>query len=355
MRHVLPLVRAAIALVLFVAALPAVFPVPSSALWPSALLATEWGHGLAALAALTLLACFADPRVLEPAVLAAAALLLGLVPVGQAALWHWEQGLGVGEIRLLAVPGPSAPPGRPFGPAEAWTLYDAPGERPALVVLVSGGPWGGPDPVQGAPALVSWLVEAGLSVAVLPPPSEPTVRPHPQLRAALTWLQELDDAPFDASRPVLAGRGEVGRQLALLVQERPSAYRGLLLSSAPTDLGWAMGDLSWIGPLQPAEGVRMAIGEEAASQPEALVASSPALQRWAQFPPTLILHGGRDPWVSSEHAHRLRGVLADQGGDVRLLELPWALPGFELAATGASAWVAAPVVRDQGRRWASTP
>jgi acetyl esterase/lipase len=202
---------------------------------------------------------------------------------------------------------------------------------------------------------VQWLVEGGLCVVVLPPPPEPSVRAHPALKEALSWLREAKDQRFTADRPVLVGRGDAGRQLALLVNERPQAFRGLLLSSAPSDLGWAMGENTWIGPLQPGEGVRRAIGEDAAGRPEPLVAGSPALQRWPQLPPTLVLHAGRDPWVSPEHARRLQAVFNEQGRDSLLVELPWALPGFELASTGPSAWVLAPLVRAHARRWTATP
>lgn len=364
MRLIGPTLRLAWGALTAALALLAVFRAPTFLLWQVAVLVTEWGHVLAALALAPLLPGWRRTlvgRIGAALGLGAAALaltpLLRAAPVARALPGELAAAFGA-PARPLGRPAPLAPldlvrgvplpalaPERlvyatPAGQALGLDFYRAQGAAgPApLVVVIHGGSWQSGDSGQLAP-LNSYLAGQGYAVASLSyrfAPAYPFPAARDDVLAALAFLKgRAAELGLDPGRIVLLGRS-AGGQLALLVAYSAGdpAIRGAVSFYAPADMVYG-----YENPANPrvidSRGVLEAyLGGTPATAGAAYAAASPIAFVGPAAPPTLLLHGGRDELVAVRQSERLAARLAEAGRPHLLLAAPWATHGADFNLSG---------------------
>jgi acetyl esterase/lipase len=358
-------VRLLLAVVALGYGLLAVFRAPTYWTWEMAVLATEWGYGIAALALVLVL-----PRARRTAagrlaagiaVLAAAMLLSPLaraVPVAHELPARMREAFGDAQARSLpgapARPQPLAPldmlrgvrsPGvrvrtfvyadRADGPLRM-DVYSPPGRGPApAVIVIHGGSWRGGDRKQ-LPPLNRYLAARGYVVAAIEYRLAPKHRAPDALADVLTALRFLEaNAPalgVDPRRIVLMGRS-AGGQLALLAAYRAHdpAVRGAISFYAPTDLVYGYAHPANPAVLDSRVILRAFLGGTPDDDLPGYVAASPLAFVGPDTPPTLLVHGGRDELVWVVHSEMLDSALAAAGRPHLLLRLPWSTHACDFA------------------------
>ncbi|MFT4623741.1 MAG: acetyl esterase/lipase [Myxococcota bacterium] len=358
MRVALQITRTAAAVILFALALFALFPVPAEPLVWVAMAATEWGHVLAALAALIVLSGLADPRGTPAFVLATAAGGLSLTPLLRAWILAAGLPLAAGEalgdmpgsvslgspmqLATLAAPRPSGARVSTHqfrevqGQALDLDLYLPPEEAEArpVVVLVHDGWTRGTR--ADRPGLAQYLAGRGYAV-VAPDYRHAPAFPHPAARTdvlgAVRWVRDEGRAlGLDPNRITLVGRGE-GGHLALMVAyaDRPAGVRGVVALAAPSDLSaaWEGGSVT-----DHRGRLRDLLGGELVAASDAYASASPIRRVDGAVVPTLLVHGGRDQVVAIAQSQALADRLAGAGVDHMLVELDWATHGCEANLSG---------------------
>ena len=207
-----------------------------------------------------------------------------------------------------------------------------------FVVVIHGGGWDSGDADQ-MPELNSYLAQRGFAVAAVnyrlaPQYHWPAARDD--VRAAVAYLKaHAAELGLDPTRWVIFGRS-AGGQLAQVVAygaDDPS-LKGCVALYAPTDMHnayeWGLeNDILGSRPLVRAY-MDGAPGDRVAAYDEAS-----ALKLIGEHaPPTLLLHGGRDPLVWVHHAELLRSALGDRGVRAALIEVPWGTHGFDYNSFG---------------------
>lgn len=353
-------VRLVAAALAFAVSLLAVVPAPTHFLWMVSVVATEWGHVLAALV-VVLLACgtWRGAAGRTTVVLCALAVVLALSPLARALLYArelpaaWAKAFGgsagaavpVSARTLFAWGGPAADVTtltyveRADGPL-ALDLYRPPDRRgpsPAVVVI-HGGFWRAGDRGD-LPALNAVLAARGYVVAA------PTYRlapahPFPAARddvwAVVAFLRaRAADLGVDPNRIALLGRS-AGGELALVAAYAPGAppVRGVIAFYAPTDLRW-----SWDHPRPPAltdthAVLREYLGGTPDTLPIAYDAASATYLVGLASVPTLLVHGVRDELVSVDESDRLDARLVEHRRPHFYLRMPWATHGCDVNPYG---------------------
>lgn len=351
----------------FLASLLAVFRAPVYDLWVPALVVTENGHWLAALALLVLLPGRRPSRRDRVAVaLGVAAAAIALTPLLRARRVEREL-----PARLTAAFGPATPralPGAAARPAPLrWRDLVLGVSRPAvredalryargcgplslqlyrplapagplpLVVVVHGGSWRSGDRRE-LPELSRYLAARGYAVASIDYALAPeTTFPGPveDVRDALSYLRgRAQELGLDGGKAVLLGRS-AGAQIALAAahaDEPIPGVAGVVVFYGPNDLY-----LAWREPgdiLDSRLLLGLYLGGSPAEYPERYDAASPLLRAGKGTPPILMIHGGRDELVWPVHQLRLSAKLAGAGVPHLYLDLPWATHGCDYFLSG---------------------
>jgi acetyl esterase/lipase len=365
-----PILRCAIAAVLFLMSLMVVVPATNALLWYTVILVTELGEWFA-LAALILLAgeyfLGREMPALHFATMALCLLsaVLFLKPLFQAA--------GIAEKlpgKLSATFGAQGKPSRPDSPlslaklagitsrpaAQEQALHfptrdgssvplefysdEVAGARPCLVVIHGGG-WNSGE-AQQFPEWSRALAELGYRVASIGYRLAPECKwpaPREDVAAALAYLKtHASELGIDPARFVLLGRS-AGGQIALdaAYTLRDPAIRACIASYAPTDMNFAYATASETGILPSRQLIRNLMGGPPESNPTLYHDSSPLDFVGPETPPTLLIQGGRDEIVWVQHAHRLQAGMAKAGRPCFSLILPWATHGFDFVFRGPGA------------------
>ncbi|MDE2142903.1 MAG: alpha/beta hydrolase, partial [Elusimicrobia bacterium] len=344
-------VRASWGALFFVWSLLAVFRAPTYHLWLFALVATEWGHWLAAPALLTFAPGWRRTRGGSAgAVLGLAAAVLFLSPVARAArefglAWSGPAPLVLPRLWLgahvPAVREESLVYARACGDELRLQLYRpmvAAGRLP-VVLVVHGGSWQSGSRLE-MPELSRELAGLGYAVASIDYGLAPrNVFPGPvdDLRDAAAFLRaRAGDLSLDMGRVVLLGRSAGGQiVLAAAAASDPiPGVRGVVDFYGPNDmrLAWTIPGSPWI--LDSRRLLSQYIGGAPAEYPERYDEASALLRAGPKFPPTLMIHGGRDELVWPVHELRLSARLAALGVPHEYLELPWATHGCDYAFNG---------------------
>jgi acetyl esterase/lipase len=348
----------------FAVALLAVFQAPAYLLWQVAVVATEWGHALAAAALAALWPGWRRTR---------AGVVGGALGLGAAALALSPLVRSLGPARALparleaAFGPPAGPLGRPapIVPAELVTgvplppaaprslVYGEAGGRelrldlyPALgasgpapvVVVIHGGSWQSGDSTQLAP-LNRYLAGRGYAVAAINyrlAPQWPFPAARDDVLAALAFLKAQAPAlGLDAGRIALLGRS-AGAQLALLVAYTAGdpAIRGAISLYGPTDMVYGYENPANPLVIDSRAVLEAYLGGTPASAAAAYRAASPLAFVGPATPPTLLIHGGRDELVRLRNSERLAEALAGAGRPHLLVALPWATHGADFNLSG---------------------
>ncbi len=356
----------------FAASLLAVFRAPTYHLWMLALIVTEWGHWLAAAALLVLAPGWTlsrGGRLGGALGVAAAALLLSPLVRAEADFGRGralDRGLtaAFGAGAPLSAPGAPARPA-PLVPADLWLGVHSPKVRELsavyardcdgplrlelylperasgplpVVLVVHGGSWRGGSRLE-MPELSRYLAARGYAVASVDyglAPGERFPGQLEDLREAAAFLRARAAAwSLDPSRVALLGRS-AGAQIALAAAAARAVpgLKGVVDFYGPNDLrlAWAEPGSPWI--LDSRALLRDYLGGPPASAPALYDEASPLLEAGRDFPPTLMIHGGRDELVRPIHEFRLAARLKALGVPHDFVELPWATHGCDYAFSG---------------------
>ncbi|HVR89038.1 MAG TPA: alpha/beta hydrolase [Candidatus Limnocylindria bacterium] len=225
------------------------------------------------------------------------------------------------------------------------------GPHPALVV-VHGGSWRNGDKGEGStdPTITNRIFSGrGITVYDIEYRLVPAATFPAQLEDVLCALGHVrahaKDDGVDPERVALLGRSS-GAHLALLAAyragrdpvptgcDRPATVRGVISLYGPTDLA-----RGYRAPAEPdLIGGSGAIADLLGGTPDALPAryaqATPQNALDRSVPPTLLIHGDADQIVKPYHSTSLAAALAESGGTVALIELPWAGHGFDAISWG---------------------
>lgn len=348
----MPAARTALALLLLVLGLLAVFRAPHYQLWKPAVGATAFGAFLLPLAALVTWTGRGEPSswiALAASVLLASPLLRAIPVAGTVAddvrrvfgdePWrHPAAPPRDAPYTLLGLLGPGtsgpAPETREFAPGLALDLYRGAGPGPHPVVVgIHGGSWNSGEPSQLS-AIYRYLAARGITVAAPTyrfAPQHPFPAAHDDVLTAIRWLRDhATELDTDPERTVLLGRS-AGGHLALLAAYRSDdpGIRGVIALYPPADLHW-----SWDNPSNPwvldsPKTLSEFLGGTPQTAGAAFDAATPIAFVGPNTPPTLLLHGTRDELVFAEQSRRLAAKLRDQGVPHVLIETPWDTHGFD--------------------------
>ncbi len=356
----------------FALGLMAVFPVPEYHLWLCALIATEGGHWLAIGALLTLAPGWQRTVYgrLGAALGVTAAVLL-LTPLIRAEFAFSRPDLldqslaaafGTATPRLRenatsrsaplvwtdlwrGIPSPTVREsaevyGHDHGAELRLQLYRpiATTELMPVVVVVHGGSWQSGSRLD-MPQLSRYLAARGYAVASLDYGLAPnTLFPGQiqNIRDAASFLRaHARDFSLDPTRIALLGRS-AGAQIVLAAAADAAVpgLKGVISFYGPNDLwlAWTLPGSRWL--LDTRALLRQYMGGSPAEFPERYNAGSALLRAGRTFPPTLMIHGGRDELVWPLHEIRLSERLGQLGVPHAYVNLPWATHGCDYAFSG---------------------
>jgi acetyl esterase/lipase len=360
--------RVAFGALIFLFSLLAVFRAPTYHLWMLALIATEWGHWLWAPARLPLAPGWSRTRGGRLGVafgLAAAILFLSplvrarrvsvdstLAAFGSAVAPRERPGAPARPAPLvladlwLAVRSPkvreeSAVYARPRGEDLALQLYrplEASAPLP-VVLVVHGGSWRSGTRLE-MPELSRYLAARGYAVASIDyglAPGSKFPGPVEDIRAALAFLRSrAKEWSLDSDQVVLLGRS-AGSQIVLAAaaaDKKLPGVRGIVDFYGPNDmrLAWTIPGSPWI--IDSRGLLRQYMGGPPAEYPKLYDEATALYRAGNDFPPTLMIHGGRDELVWPEHELRLSARLSAVGVPHAFVDLPWATHGCDYVFAG---------------------
>jgi acetyl esterase/lipase len=365
--------RVAYGALMFLFSLLAVFRAPTYHLWMLALIATEWGHWLWAPALLPIAPGWTrTPGGRLGAGFAIAAALLFMSPLIRA---EREFGAGDAVAKVLGKEFGSADPrgGRgalarpaPIVLSDLWLGVRSPtvretsliyshrnGEdlalqlyRPELsddpapiVLVVHGGSWRSGTRLE-MPELSRYLAARGYAVASIDYGLAPGTKfpgPVEDIRAALAFLRaHAKEWALDPDRVALLGRS-AGSQIVLAAaaaDKKLPGVRGVVDFYGPNDmrLAWTIPGSRWI--IDSRGLLRQYLGGPPAEFPKLYDEATSLYRAGKDFPPTLMIHGGRDELVWPEHELRLSARLSAVGVPHAFLDLPWATHGCDYVFAG---------------------
>ena len=211
------------------------------------------------------------------------------------------------------------------------------GKRPCVLVI-HGGSWSSGDSKQ-LPELNSALTEQGYHVAALNYRKVPEYK-HPapveDVKDAIEFLNgNSNELQIDSENFILLGRS-AGGQIALLAAYTLSdlKIKGVIDFYGPADMVWGYSIPS--NPLvMDSRGVmENYLGGTYKEVAKNYESSSPIYFVGKKSPPTLMIHGDNDVLVSPKHSLKLRDKLQQNGVKNYLLQLPWAVHGFDYNLKG---------------------
>ena len=218
-------------------------------------------------------------------------------------------------------------------------FYRSPARTPApCVIVIHGGGWesGSPDEFAACNHL---LARRGYAVAAIQyrfAPRWPWPAQREDVLAALRCLKEhAAELGIDAQKFVLMGRSAGGQiAKAAAYSARDPAIRGCIAFYAPADMHFAHEFARDDDIISSLGLVLRFMGGPPAQARENYDSASGILLADRTSPPTLLLHGRRDPFVWYLQSQRLAARMQAVGVPHFFLDLPWATHGFDFAPHG---------------------
>ena len=352
-----------LALALFALGLLTVRPAPPWSPWKLAVLAGEFGHWLAPLAALIAGTAWASasPPGATPAAtttFALGAVVLLLKPALEArhlaaslpqALRERfgpdplpEPPFSVSRLYLGHGSAPVVPREYTFGPGLPLDFYPAQGRNgqgPApCVVVIHGGGWDGGDRRQ-LPELNHHLARRGYAVAAISyrlAPGSIWPAQREDTLAALAFLKaQAGELGIDATRLVLLGRsagGQIAQTVAYTAND--PAIRGVVAFYAPSDLIFGYQSTHEEDMLRSPSLMRQFLGGTPETARANYESASALFHVHPHCPATLLLHGRNDSIAWHVHSGRLDERLGTAGVPRCYVALPWATHAFDFSLHG---------------------
>ncbi len=344
---------------------------PTHLLWAASVAATEWGYWIALAALIVLIPTRAHPRLGRlGALMTLAAMGLLVMPVVRA-----KQLNATLPPSLEARFGPPArqrhdfahpPRPEPLNFAELLNPARTPAVRyeervfashdgqplslgifrPAyvhgavpVILVIHSGTWRDGDRYEFGP-FNAYLASRDYVVASMDYRLAPKWR-FPAARddvlTAVAFLKVYaSEMGIDASRIALMGRS-AGGQLALLAAytAQEPAIRGVVSLYGPSDLRFGYEHPAPERVVDTRAAIEAYLGGAPGSpSDDAYFTASPVNFVTPSSPPSLLVHGGRDPIVSPDHAARLEARLQRAGVKHLFVDLPWATHGCDMSFGG---------------------
>jgi acetyl esterase/lipase len=235
-------------------------------------------------------------------------------------------------------------------------VYPAAGATPSTprraIVIVHGGGWNAGDKGEGSQAS-AWLASRGFHVFDVQYRLAPEGRwreATADIKCAVGFIKRANNRDFgltvDPDRVALLGRS-AGGQLAMLAAfaadddtlpascpTGDASVDSVISFYGPTDLRWGYEHPSNPRVYDTSGRLRGFLGGPPSGVGDPYDRASPTVRAHAGAPPVLLIHGGRDQFVSPLHIGRLQAKLAPQGVLVRTLEIPYARHGFDFVFGG---------------------
>jgi acetyl esterase/lipase len=287
---------------------------------------------------------------------------IGLLPPVQAALLARERGVRLQLLRYFTAPidiGKPRPARTvPFARVDGHELladvYPARrGQGPApAVIVIHGGGWSNGDKGE-TPLQSERLAAAGYAVYDI----QYRLEPAPNWRAALGdvkcavgWLrQHAGQEGIDPAHITLLGRS-AGGHLALLAAYAPelpascpardTTVESVIAFYAPTDLAWGHRHPANERVYDSTHRLERFLGGAPEDIPDVYRKASITTRVGARVPRTLLLHGGRDQFVSPDNLYRLEPQLAAAGVDHDAVVVPYGQHGFDYVVGGLGQQIA---------------
>lgn len=351
--------RLMVAMLCAILALHVVVLIDTRLNWQLMLLATEYGHRIAVLA--IVLAC-TGMFIRRRDELAGTALLLGsafvlLMPVWQMgritrrlpAEMHaafgekaarQEQAAPVTSL-WLGMGKPAAKRAEAFVYAEPSRgkplrlhFFRAQHRNPApCIIVIHGGGWENGSATEFPLWNAYWSAQ-GYAVACVEyrlAPEHHWPAPLEDMQHAMAWLKaHADELGIDPTRFVLLGRSAGGQiASASAVTLRDPAIRGCIAIYAPHDMFFARRFAFEEDVLNSLRLLRNYLGGDPEAAEENYHTASAFLLAGADTCPTLLLHGTRDTFVWNMQSRRYAQRLGGLGVKHHLIEMPWAVHGFD--------------------------
>jgi acetyl esterase/lipase len=347
-----------------------VVPAPSKQLAFAAVVVGEKSFLVGTAATLGLLATWWLSRGRRPfwrwssLLLAAAAVLLCLYPFAQAAWMAASREVNIDLWRYLVAgtdTGKAAPDqtmtfASVAGHKLALDVYrpdSKTGEPVPAVIVVHGGGWSAGDKGE-TPRASRWLAQHGFAVFDV----QYRLSPSPNWRAAIGdvkcaigWVKAHAAAAgvnLDRRRVAVLGRS-AGGHLALLAAYTSSdaalgpscpvtdtAVSAVVAFYAPTDLVWGYENPANVRVYDTSQKLRDFLGGTPTTAPDAYRLASITTRVHAKAPRTLLIHGGRDQFVSAKHVDRLVPRLKLSGIPHEALVVGYGQHGFDYVFGGMS-------------------
>ena len=355
-------------IVIAVAGLIAVGPQPTSLIWKTSVLLSEWGHWLALPAVLLLPGWRRSWVDATGSVLSCLGIILLLSPLVRAYPLNHTLPTDLDQVFGPAVsPSPSTQQVRPaplvatdlfFGISSTDIVVDEhiyavlEGEtlaldlyRPAfaegmlpVVIVIHGGGWTGGDK-RDIPELSEYLASRGYIVAnigyrLAPKWGFPSAQ-H-DVAAAIEYIKNLEYThSVDPTRIALLGRS-AGGQIALLAAYRANdpAIRGVISFYGPFALRWGYDNPAKPGVVDSSGILEMYLGGTPDTHSATYDAAEPSRFVTSSSPPTLFIQGLRDEHVSPFHAEFVSTRLLDAGVKHFVVRMPWATHSCDYIFTG---------------------
>jgi acetyl esterase/lipase len=352
------------------------FPAPNHLLWKAAVAATEWGYWVAIAALLPMIPTRGQTVVGKlGGLLSLGAIALFVMPVVRAsevskelptafdkrfgserrARAHFAEDPRTAPLVLPELLRPVALPAVRYEERTFTTRDDVKlmldVYRPAYeysrlpgVLVVHGGNWQGSSTNEFV-ALNAYLAARDLVVVAINyrvPPRHPFPAGRDDVLAALAYIKVYGpELGIDTSRLALLGRSG-GGQLALLAAYTAGdpAVKGVISIYGPTDLQFGYEHPAPSGLFDTRGVLNAYLGGSPANAADAYFAASPINFVNGSSPPTLLIHGMRDPLVSPDQSARLEERLQEAGVKNMFVRLPWATHGCDKSFGGPCGQIA---------------
>lgn len=358
----------ACAVIFFALSLTTIFKARHVLVWKLSILATEYGHWMAAATlAIIVIALLSRMTGLSGGVagiLLILSLLLFARPYAQAAMMAPRWATDLHSNLGVTVTGPlisfmklwfgqkeslRAPEKIEVRSGEEGNLsmdfYRSDSQTPApWVVVIHGGGWDSGDPSQ-FPEFNARLARQGYAVAAVSYRLAPTWKWPAQredVQASIDFVKaHAKELNVDPNRWVIMGRS-AGGQIAETIAYRgeDASLKGLIAFYSPADLEFAFEYAADKDIINSRSLLSNFLGGIPAQVEAVYKDASPIRFVTPNSPPTLLFHGEMDPLTWNVQSHRLLKRISEMGARGAFIEFPWATHAFDYNMNGPAGQVA---------------
>lgn len=246
---------------------------------------------------------------------------------------------------FASAPAPVVLETRAYAPGLKLNFFRAVGRPVApCVVVIHGGGWDGGDREQLVD-LNHWLARRGFAVAAIDyrlAPQSIWPAQREDTLAALAYLKaHAVQLGVDAERFVLFGRSAGGQIASAVAYESADpTIRGVVTFYAPHDMFFAYNSAREDDFLKSPHLMRQYLGGPPSVAQANYESASGHQKVRVGSPPTLLVHGLIDTLVWNQHSVRLQARLTEARVPHAYVELPWATHAFEFNLAGPSGQLA---------------